>query len=336
MNTKTIFVKPGGGYDNVVVGSSEVRAPANGEITVRLHANSLNYHDFAVVSGMWGPTEQRIPMADGAGEVTAVGSDVTEFKVGDSVVSTFFPEWIDGTPLVEGFVTVPGDGIDGYAREQVTAKATAFTLAPVGYSHAEASTLTTAGLTAWRALMADDSLKPGDTVLIQGTGGVSIFALQFAKMAGATVIATSSSDAKLERLKALGADHVINYRKDTQWGATARALTGGRGVDHVIEVGGPSTLEQSMIAVRVAGHISVIGILSGVSGSMDFVPALVKQVRLQGVLVGSRTQQQDMIRAINANGMRPIIDRHFPLTDMVEAFKYQETNQHFGKIVLDI
>lgn len=336
MNTKTIFVKPGGGYDNVVVGSSEVRAPASGEITVRLHANSLNYHDFAVVSGMWGPTEQRIPMADGAGEVIAIGSDVTDFKVGDSVVSTFFPEWINGTPLVEGFVTVPGDGIDGYAREQVTAKATAFTLAPVGYSHAEASTLTTAGLTAWRALMADDSLKPGDTVLIQGTGGVSIFALQFAKMAGATVIATSSSDAKLERLKALGADHVINYRKDTQWGATARALTGGRGVDHVIEVGGPSTLEQSMIAVRVAGHISVIGILSGVSGSMDFVPALVKQVRLQGVLVGSRTQQQDMIRAINANGMRPIIDRHFPLTDMVEAFKYQETNQHFGKIVLDI
>ena len=336
MSTKTIFVKPGGGYDNVVVGSSEVRAPASGEITVRLHANSLNYHDFAVVSGMWGPTEQRIPMADGAGEVLAVGSDVTEFKVGDCVVSTFFPEWIAGTPLVEGFVTVPGDGIDGYAREQVTAKATAFTLAPVGYSHAESSTLTTAGLTAWRALMVDDALKPGDTVLIQGTGGVSIFALQFAKMAGATVIATSSSDAKLERLKALGADHVINYRKDTQWGETARALTGGRGVDHVIEVGGPSTLEQSMIAVRVAGHISVIGILSGVSGSMNFVPALVKQVRLQGVLVGSRTQQQDMIRAINANGMRPIIDRHFPLTDMVEAFKYQETNQHFGKIVLDI
>ncbi|WP_300720049.1 NAD(P)-dependent alcohol dehydrogenase [Pseudomonas sp.] len=336
MSTKTIFVQPGGGYQNVVVGEHEVAAPANGEITVRLHANSLNYHDFAVVSGMWGPTEKRIPMADGAGEVIAVGADVTEFKVGDAVVSTFFPEWIDGTPQVEGFATVPGDGIDGYAREQVTAKATSFTLAPAGYSHAEAATLTTAGLTAWRALMADGGLKPGDTVLIQGTGGVSIFALQFAKMAGATVIATSSSDAKLERLKALGADHLINYRKDTNWGETARGLTGGRGVDHVIEVGGPSTLEQSMIAVRVAGHISIIGILSGVSGAMNFVPALVKQVRLQGVLVGSRAQQQDMIRAINANGMRPIIDRHFPLCDIVEAFKYQETNQHFGKIVLDI
>ncbi|KAB0492451.1 zinc-dependent alcohol dehydrogenase family protein [Pseudomonas psychrophila] len=336
MSTKTIFVQPGGGYHNVVVGSSEVSAPARGEITVGLRANSLNYHDYAVVSGMWGPSEKRIPMADGAGEVIAVGADVSEFKVGDSVVSTFFPEWIDGTPLVEGFVTVPGDGIDGYAREQVTAKATSFTLAPTGWSHAEAATLTTAGLTAWRALMADDSLKPGDTVLIQGTGGVSIFALQFAKMAGATVIATSSSDEKLERLKAMGADHVINYRKDPLWGETALGLTGGRGVDHIIEVGGPATLEQSMIAIRVGGHISIIGILSGVSGAMNFVPMLIKQVRLQGVLVGSRSQQQDMVRAINANGMRPVIDRHFPLTDMVEAFKYQETNQHFGKIILDI
>ena len=336
MSTKAIFVKPGGGYQNVVVGHSEAPAPGAGEITVRLHANSLNYHDFAVVSGMWGPSEERIPMADGAGEVIAVGTDVSEFKVGDSVVSTFFPQWIDGTPLVEGFVTVPGDGIDGYAREQVTASAASFTHAPARWSHAEAATLTTAGLTAWRALMADDSLKPGDTVLVQGTGGVSIFALQFAKMAGATVIATSSSDEKLERLKAMGADHVINYRKDSQWGATALALTGGRGVDHIIEVGGPATLEQSMIAIRVGGHISIIGILSGVTGAMDFVPMLIKQVRLQGVLVGSHSQQQAMIRAIDANGMRPVIDRHFPLTDIVEAFKYQETNQHFGKIILDI
>lgn len=336
MSNKTIYVQAGGGYENVSVSDSAVSAPQGGEITVRLRANSLNYHDFAVVTGMWAPTEARIPMADGAGEVTAVGEGVTDFKVGDSVVSTFFPEWIDGTPLVEGFVTVPGDGVDGYAREQVTARATSFTLAPKGWSHAEASTLTTAGLTAWRALMADDSLKPGDTVLIQGTGGVSIFALQFAKMAGATVIATSSSDEKLERLKAMGADHVINYRKNTQWGETARQLTGGRGVDHVIEVGGPSTLEQSMIAARVGAHISIIGILSGVEGQLSFVPALVKQLRLQGVLVGSRTQQQEMIRAINANGMRPVIDRHFPLSNIVEAFQYQETNQHFGKICLDI
>ncbi|MFJ4141467.1 NAD(P)-dependent alcohol dehydrogenase [Pseudomonas sp. NPDC089734] len=336
MSNKTIYVQAGGGYDRVIVGESEVLAPRAGEITVRLHANSLNYHDFAVVSGMWGPSESRIPMADGAGVVTAVGEGVSEFKVGDSVVSTFFPDWISGEPLVEGFITVPGDGIDGYAREQVTARATAFTHAPIGYTHAEASTLTTAGLTAWRALMADGALKAGDTVLVQGTGGVSIFALQFAKMAGATVIATSSSDEKMERLSKLGADHLINYRKDPDWGETARALTGGRGVDHIIEVGGPSTLEQSMNAARVGGHISVIGILTGVSGQLAIVPALLKQLRLQGVLVGSRTQQQDMIRAINANGLRPVMDRSFPMTDIVEAFRYQETNRHFGKITLDI
>lgn len=335
MSNTTIYVQEGGGYDRVIVGQSDVAAPQAGEITVRLHANSLNYHDFAVVSGMWGPSESRIPMADGAGVVTAVGQGVTEFKLGDAVVSTFFPDWIDGVPLVEGFATVPGDGIDGYAREQVTARATSFTHAPVGYSHAEAATLTTAGLTAWRALMADGPLKPGDTVLVQGTGGVSIFALQFAKAAGATVIATSSSDEKLERLKALGADHLINYRKDENWGETARNLTDGRGVDHIIEVGGAQTLQQSMQAARVAGHIAVIGILSGVASQLDIVPALIKQLRMQGVLVGSRTQQQDMVRAINANGLRPVIDRSFPLTELVEAFKYQETNQHLGKICLE-
>lgn len=332
--SKAIYVQPGGGYDKVGLGSADAAAPAAGEITVRLHANSLNYHDFAVVSGMWGPSAPRIPMADGAGEVIAVGEGVSEFAVGDSVVSTFFPGWLDGEPLVEGFATVPGDGIDGYARELVTARATSFTRAPKGYSHAEASTLTTAGLTAWRALMADDSLKPGDTVLVQGTGGVSIFALQFAKAAGATVIATSSSDEKLERLKTLGADEVINYRSTPNWGEKVRALTDNRGVDHVIEVGGPATLEQSMIAARIGGHVSLIGILTGVAGQLPLVQALVRQIRLQGVLVGSRAQQQAMIRAIDANGLRPVIDKAFELEQIVEAFRYQESNRHFGKICL--
>ncbi|BBN57653.1 hypothetical protein TRE132_57780 [Pseudomonas chlororaphis subsp. aurantiaca] len=231
---------------------------------------------------------------------------------------------------------MPGDGLDGYAREVVTARATAFTRAPKGWSHAEAATLTTAGLTAWRALVDDGRVTAGDTVLVQGTGGVSIFALQFAKMLGATVIATSSSDAKLERLKALGADHLINYRKDPTWGETVQKLTAGRGVDHVIEVGGPATLEQSMIAARAGGHISVIGILTGVAGEFPIVTALVKQLRLQGVLVGNRRQQQDMVRAIDANGMHPILDQHFALDAIVDAFRYQESNQHFGKIILDI
>ncbi|AZL66872.1 MULTISPECIES: zinc-dependent alcohol dehydrogenase family protein [Pseudomonas] len=334
MSSKAIYVLPGGGYDKVQVGTCEAAAPSAGEITVRLHASSLNYHDFAVVSGMWGPSERRIPMADGAGEVTAVGAGVTEFKVGDAVVSTFFPDWLAGQAQVEGFASVPGDGIDGYAREQVTARATSFTHAPKGYSHAEAATLTTAGLTAWRALMSDDHLKPGDTVLVQGTGGVSIFALQFAKLAGATVIATSSSDAKLERLKALGADHLINYKTTPAWGEQVRKLTDNRGVDHVIEVGGPATLEQSMIAARIGGHVSLIGILTGVAGQLPLVQALVRQIRLQGVLVGCREQQQAMVRAIDANGLRPVVDKHFELEQIVEAFRYQESNKHFGKICL--
>lgn len=333
---KAIILQAGGGYHQVTIGEREAAAPKAGEITVRLHANALNYHDFAVVSGMWGPSEPRIPMADGAGEVIAVGEGVTEFSLGDAVVSTFFPSWQSGEPLVEGFATVPGDGVDGYAREVVTASVNAFTLAPKGWSHIESSTLTTAALTAWRALMGDDHLKAGDTVLVQGTGGVSIFALQFAKLAGATVIATSSSEAKLEKLKALGADHLINYKTTPQWGNVAREMAGGRGVDHVVEVGGPATLEQSMLAARVGGHVSVIGILTGLAGDFPLVTALIKQLRLQGVLVGSRSQQQAMVKAIEANAMRPVVDKVFALEEMVQAFQYQESNQHFGKICLAI
>ncbi|MCW8277239.1 NAD(P)-dependent alcohol dehydrogenase [Pseudomonas sp. PCH199] len=336
MNNKAIFVQAGGGYDKVVIGKSDAAAPKAGEITVRMRANSLNYHDFAVISGLMGPSELRIPMADGAGEVIAVGEGVGEFVVGDAVVSTFFPDWLDGKPGAVGFSRVPGDGLDGYARETVTASATSFTRAPTGWSHAEAATLPTAGLVAWRALVDVGQVKAGDFVLVQGTGGVSIFALQFAKMLGATVIATSSNDAKLEHLRALGADHLINYRQDSNWGETALRLTEGRGVNLVIEVGGPSTLQQSMAAACVGGHIAIIGILSGVSVELPVLDALVKQLHLQAVLVGSRRQQMDMVRAIEANSMRPVIDKHFPLEKMVEAFRYQESNQHFGKIVLDI
>lgn len=336
MANRAIILQAGGGYDKVTVGTRDAAPPKAGEITVRLHANSLNYHDFAVVSGMWGPAEPRIPMADGAGEVIALGDGVTEFKLGDHVVSTFFPTWLAGSPQVQGFATVPGDGVDGYAREVVTTSVQSFTKAPAGWSHVEASTLTTAALTAWRALISDGHLKAGDTVLIQGTGGVSIFALQFAKMAGATVIATSSSDEKLARLSAMGADHVINYKQHANWGEVALNLTGGRGVDHVVEVGGPATLEQSMIASRVGGHISVIGILTGLGGELNIVTALIKQLRLQGVLVGNRTQQQEMVRAIDANYMRPVIDQVFPLEEIVAAFKYQESNRHFGKICLEM
>jgi len=331
---KAIFVEAGGGFDNVKSKLFTVTSPRANEITVKLHANSLNYHDYAVVQGMMGPSEKRIPMSDGAGEVVEVGENVTEFALGDRVVSTFFPSWINGEPIVDGFSTVPGDGVDGYAREYVTTSPNSFTKAPEDWSHIEASTLTTAGLTAWRALMCFNPVKAGDTVLLQGTGGVSIFALQFAKMAGAKVIATSSNDQKLEKLKQMGADHVLNYRTETHWGKLAKELNGGRGVDHVIDVGGADTLDHSLNAVRAGGQVSMIGILSGTSCEMSIVKALVKQVRLQGILVGSRTQQQEMIRAIEVNQIKPVIDRTFLLDEMVDAFKYQETNRHFGKICL--
>jgi NADPH:quinone reductase-like Zn-dependent oxidoreductase len=336
MSIKTIQVMPGGGFDNVVVKTTEARDPGPGEISIRIRASSLNYHDYGIVSGAMGPHEIRIPMSDGAGAVIAVGEGVDDFSVGDHVVSTFFPDWITGKPQAEGFSRVPGDGIDGYAREQATMPATAFTRAPHGYSHAEAATLTTAALTAWRALMDDGALKPGETVLVQGTGGVSVFALQFAKMAGARVIATSSSDEKLARMKELGADELINYRSDPEWGKSVRRLTGGRGVDHVIEVGGPSTLFQSMLACCVGGHIAIIGVLTGSVSQLPLGVALSRQLRLQALLVGSRSQQQEMVRAIEANGLRPVIDSHFPLEQIVTAFRHQESGRHFGKIVLDI
>ncbi|MEM1131301.1 MAG: NAD(P)-dependent alcohol dehydrogenase [Pseudomonadota bacterium] len=314
----------------------EPAAPGPGEISVRIRASSLNYHDYAVVKGMLPTQDKRIPMSDGAGEVTAVGEGVTGYAVGDQVVSTFFPDWLDGIPPANGFQRVPGDGIDGYACEMVTAPATAFTHVPKGYTPAEAATLTCAGLTAWRALFVDNAVKPGDMVLVQGSGGVSVFALQFAKMAGAEVIATSSSDAKLERLGSLGADHLINYRDTEAWGAKAMELTQGRGVDCVVEIGGPGTLGQSMMAARIGGHIALIGVLTGFAGPVQTGLLMAKNIRLQGLTVGSRQHQLDMIEAIEANGIKPVVDKHFLLAELADAFRHQESGAHFGKIIVDI
>lgn len=334
---KAVQIRKPGGLDNLYVSSlPEPGAPGPDEIKVRLCASSLNFHDYLVAVGAIPSDDGRIPMSDGAGEVVAVGSAVTEFKVGDAVVSTFFTDWEDGDPLVAGFASVPGDGLDGYARGTVVAKAGVFTHAPKGYSHREAATLTCAGVTAWRAVVANGRVKAGDVVLVQGTGGVSIFALQFAKACGATVIATSSSDEKLQRLKAMGADHLINYRTTGDWGKAARELTGGRGVDIVVEVGGAGNLPQSITACRRGGHIAVIGVLTGRSGEVPIAQMMIFEQHLVGLTVGSRRHQQDMIRAIEANGIRPVLDKSFPLENLADAFRYQETGKHFGKITVDI
>ncbi len=310
--------------------------PGKGEIRVRVHASSLNYHDFAVVLGAIPTRDGRIPLADGAGVVEAVGEAVTEFSVGDHVVSCFFPLWQEGPPPFGDFRTVPGDGVDGYARQTVVQPASWFTRAPRAYSHAEAATLTTAGLTAWRALVVNGGLKAGDTVLALGTGGVSIFALQLAKRMGATVIVTSSSDEKLEKARALGADHVINYKSEPKWGAAVKRWTDGRGVDHVVELGGAGTLAQSIEAVRLGGHIALIGTVTGFSGEVPTAAMMLKQAQLRGLIVGNRRHQQDMVRAIDATGVRPVIDRTFKLAALADAFRLEQSGQHFGKIAIEI
>ncbi|MGQ7248838.1 zinc-dependent alcohol dehydrogenase family protein [Halomonas sp. V046] len=333
---KVVTLASPGGLDQLRVEQRSAPGdPGPGEIKVRIHASSLNFHDYGVVAGAMPTEDGRIPMSDGAGVVAAVGEGVDEFAVGDSVVSTFFPEWLSGLAEVGDFKTVPGDGVDGYAREEVVRPATCFTRSPKGYSHAEAATLTTAGLTAWRALVVEGGIKPGDSVLVLGTGGVSIFALQIAKRLGATVIATSSSDAKIAKLKALGADHTINYRDEPEWGQKVKQLTDGRGVDHVVEVGGPVTLAQSIDAVRIGGSIVLIGVLTGQGGEIPTVKLMAKQIRLHGVIVGSRKDQQDMVRALETMALKPVIDSRFALEDIADAFRHQEAQKHFGKICLE-
>jgi NADPH:quinone reductase-like Zn-dependent oxidoreductase len=333
---KAIQVSKPGGLDRLrLVDVPDPGAPGHGEVRVRLHASSLNYHDFGVASGRIPTEDGRIPMSDGAGVVEALGNDVGGLSVGDRVVSLFFPLWANGPPTMADFSATPGDGVDGYARETVVTPASWFTRAPRDWSHAEAATLTTAGLTAWRALVVDGGLKAGDTVLVLGTGGVSVFALQFAKAAGATVIATSSSDEKLERMRALGASHGINYKREQEWGMRVREITDGRGVDHVVEVGGPGTLPQSIAACRIGGHIALIGVLTGRGGEIPTALLMARQQRLQGLIVGSRAEQEDMVRAVEATGLRPVIDSTFPLAEIAAAFRHEEAGRHFGKICLE-
>ncbi len=332
---KVAALKAPGGLDKILIEEREKPSPKAGEILVRVRASSLNFHDFAVVAGMIRCPDGRIPMSDGAGVVEAVGEGVTRFKVGDEVLSTFFPNWEAGGPTLPRLLGVPGDGADGFAAEYVAMPATAFTRLPRGWSLKQAATLPCAALTAWRALFVEAKIKPGSIVLTQGTGGVSIFALQLAKAAGATVISTSSSAEKLEMLKGLGADHLINYKETADWGAAAMAATGGRGVDAVVEIGGSGTMPQSIVACTIGGHISLIGVLAGIAGEVPTALAMSKNVCIQGLTVGSRQDQEDMVAAIDANPFEPIIDSTFPLEGIAAAFAHQMSQKHFGKICLE-
>ena len=335
---KAIVVRANAGLDNIVVTElPDPGQPQAGQIRVALHATSLNYHDLLVANGTIPTQDGRILMSDAAGVVEAIGEGVTEFKVGDHVVSCFFPQWLDGSVIetASNFSGTPGDGIDGYAAEYTVCAASAFTLAPCGWSHAEAATITTAGLTAWRALVVNGQLKAGETVLVLGTGGVSIAALQIAKAMGAKVIATTGSDKKIKPLKDLGADQVINYRDTPDWGQKVLELTDGKGADHIVEVGGPGTLAQSIRAAKVGGHIALIGVLTGFNGDVPTMELMSKQIRLQGLIVGNRRHQQEYVAALEQTGIRPIIHSSFPLEQLAEAFRLQESGEHFGKIVVE-
>jgi NADPH:quinone reductase-like Zn-dependent oxidoreductase len=330
------------GLDNVSLESLPVPAPGATEVHVRLRAASLNYRDLMVVLGQYNPKMQlpRILGSDAAGEVVAVGSAVTRFKPGDRICTLFFQDWLDGEIQPLTGKSALGGAIDGvFATERVLPES-GLIHAPEHLSFEEAATLPCAALTAWNALIEQGRLRAGQTVLVQGTGGVSLFALQFAKMSGATIILTSSSDEKLDRGRRLGATHILNYKSSPDWDKSAKELTHSMGVDHVVEVGGQGTITRSLSAVRPAGHVHVIGVLSGTGPDagpgIDVRSVLTKSVHINGIYVGSRAMFERMNAAIAANNLRPVIDRIFPFTEARAAFEHMQKGSHFGKIVLSL
>lgn len=328
------------GLDNLKPVEREPIAPGPGEVVVRVRAISLNYRDLLTIQGLYNPKQPLplVPMSDGAGEVVRVGEEVSRVSVGDRVIGCFFQGWLS-SPVprdVRVLRTTLGGPLDGMLAEEVCLSQEGVVKAPAHLSFEEAATLPCAALTAWSALVAQGGLRPGETVLIQGTGGVAMFALQFAKMVGARAIVTSSSDDKLERAKRLGADEVINYRSDPDWGRSAKRLTEGTGVDHVLELGGAGTLSQTLRAVRPGAQVSLIGVLASSTGELNVTPILMQNIRIQGVLVGPRSDLEDMNRALTLAGMRPTVDRTFDFADVREALDHMAQGRHFGKIVVRV
>jgi NADPH:quinone reductase-like Zn-dependent oxidoreductase len=312
--------------------------PGPGEVLIRVRAVCLNYRDYMNVMGIKGVTGPipRIPCSDGAGEVVAVGEGVTGWKANDRVVVPFMPTWLDGEFSQSHASQALGGAVDGMLRELAVIRAESLLRVPEHLSLEEAATLPCAAVTAWDALHVRGGLKAGETVLVLGTGGVSVFALQFAKLAGARVLATTSSAEKAARLIELGADAVHNYKTDPAWEDWALEQTGKRGVDKVIEIGGAETLNRSLKATRFGGHIALIGVLTGTSAEIQTVQILRKGIRLDGIYVGSREMFASMLAAMEGTKMHPVIDSTFDFEQAPEAFKRIESGRHFGKIVIRV
>jgi NADPH:quinone reductase-like Zn-dependent oxidoreductase len=326
------------GPDNIVIVRRAISRLEPTQVRVRVRAASLNHRDLVVIRGRMSDPARLplVPLSDCAGEVVEVGSDVWRFKVGDRVSVAPLPEWVTGPFSSEMLASALGGAVDGVLAEYFRCDQRAVVAISDWLSFEEAATLPCAALTAWNALFEQSDLKPGQTILVQGSGGVSIFALQFAVAAGARVIATSCSDLKLERLRELGATHLVNYRRLPDWSRAVLEFTNGAGVDHVIETGGAGTLDQSIKATAVGGCISVIGMLTGASGTFDTLPILKKTLRLQGIVLGSVEMFERMVGTIGNLDIIPVIDRTFDMQDIGAALKYLESGRHVGKVVVRV
>jgi len=315
---------------------SAMPVPGPGEVLVRVHAVSLNFRDLLVVKGHYNPKMAlpRIPCSDGAGEIVEVGGGVTQWKTGDRVAGIFMQNWHDGRPTPAKTRGALGGDIDGMLAEYVVLPAEGVVAIPAHLSYAEGATLPCAAVTAWTALRGN--IQAGNTVLILGTGGVSIFALQFARLMGARVIGTSSSDEKLARARKLGLDAGVNYKQVPEWAQWVLEATGGEGADVVIEVGGAGTLQQSLHAVRMGGTVAQIGVLTGIKESLLIAPILHKLIKVQGIYVGSRQDFLEMNQAISLAELRPVIDKSFSFSGIREALAAMEASSHFGKIVIQV
>ncbi|MCB1201293.1 MAG: NAD(P)-dependent alcohol dehydrogenase [Leptospiraceae bacterium] len=335
---KKIVINGNFGIENLEIQEQESDNVLPHEIQIKLSAASLNYRDLLMVKGEYNPRQKLplVPCSDGAGTVTAVGSAVSRFRIGDRVMPVFAQTWQAGSPTLNEIRSTLGGPLDGTLRQNICVPEYSAVKIPAHLSFNEAATLPCAALTAWSALFEYGNLQAGQSVLILGTGGVSVFALQFAKLAGAKTIITSSSSEKLQMMQKLGADHIINYNEKKDWGKEVRKLTGNVGVDYVIEVGGAGTLEQSIRSVRVDGTISLIGILAGRAPELNLLPVLMQNVRIQGILVGSRRAFENMNDAIEMNKLTPLVDRVFPFEEHKEAFLYLQSQKHMGKVVIAI
>ncbi len=317
--------------------SGAVPQPGQEEILIKIQAVSLNFRDLLMIQGLYNPKQPLplIPLSDGAGQVVEVGEKVTRVRVGDRVMPIFAQGWLSGAPSREKLKTTLGGPMQGTMAEYIVLHQEGVVHTPEHLSDIEAAALPCAGVTAWHALVGEASpLQAGEVVLVQGTGGVSLFALQFARRLGARVIVISGSNEKRERVEALGADAFLNYREEPNWSKRVRELTDGLGVDRIIEVGGAESLQQSLRAIRIGGQISVIGVLSGATQEINLLPILMQNIRLQGILVGHREHFEGMNRMISLHQMRPVVDRVFSVDEFQEAAAWMQQGKHLGKICL--